>query len=657
MNRQQRLYIARHGRAILYFILLAWPLLLLAGSRPAVAQAVEPGAVRLATVSPYLQAQLDANSGPVSFLVVLQDQPDIQSVVAAQGDQGDGRPSKAAQIYASLTRQARQSQAPLRAWLDAHNIPYRSFYIVNAIEVWGSGDIAEALRRRSDVNRLAANPNIDLRDALETGGFAHATPAFSPLATGAQSTSVLPYGLNATKAPQVWALGYRGQNIVVASQDTGVQWDHPALKAQYRGWNSSTGIATHMYNWYDAWAINSSHDRCAADPQTPCDDLGHGTHTMGTMVGDATPAGGTVLGMAPLARWMGCRNMLAGVGSPASYMACFEFFLAPYPQNGDPLIDGRPELAPQIISNSWGCPVYEGCDAGTLLQAVNTMRAAGEFVVASAGNYGPSCSSVLEPIGLYDSVLSVGATDSSGVIANFSSRGPVTIDGSNRMKPDLTAPGVDVYSAYPTYFSFGSPYQTLSGTSMAAPHVAGAVALLWSADRDLIGQIDATEQILLKSAMPVTDSSCDGTSSRGAPNNTYGYGRLDILATVQMALNPWALAIEVTDAKGQIVTGASVTVIDALTRYEYDATTDFAGIARWPRFYSGTYAVHISTPSARLSPQSGTLDIPAITLNPVIGSLNGAAQNAQLKVAYHAGLIACSTQPSVELYLPLLIQQ
>jgi subtilisin family serine protease len=353
----------------------------------------------------------------------------------------------------------------------------------------------------------------------------------------ARATAALPYGLTYTHADQVWALGVRGAGIVIGSQDTGVQWDHPALVEAYRGSDSAALTVTHAYNWLDAFGRDPFEDAgCGPDPQIPCDDQGHGTHTVGTLVGDATADGGTVLGMAPAAQWIGCRNMRGGVGTPASYTTCFEWFLAPYPQGGDPFSEGRPELAPDIVNNSWGCPPYEGCDAGALLQVTNLVRAAGIFVVASAGNDGwQGCSSITDPIAIYDSAFTTGAHDEQGSIAYFSSRGPVTVDGSGRLKPDITAPGVDTYSTYP-----GNTYTSLSGTSMAAPHVAGAVALLWSAAPALAGDIEATEDILIKSAVPVTSDSCGSDLSPMSPNNVYGYGRLDILAAVNLAREPFS---------------------------------------------------------------------------------------------------------------------
>ena len=201
------------------------------------------------------------------------------------------------------------------------------------------------------------------------------------------------------------------------------------------------------------------------------DTSGHGTHTLGSIVGQRT-------GVAPGAQWIGCVNLARNLANPALYLDCLQFMLAPFPAGGDPFTDGDPTRSAHVLNNSWGCPELEGCDANILLDAVQALRAAGIFVVVSAGNEGPSCESVRNPLALYNEVLSVGAIDQRGNLAEFSSRGPVTVDASGRIKPDLVAPGVDILSTMP-----GDSYEYNQGTSMAGPHVTGVVALLWSANR------------------------------------------------------------------------------------------------------------------------------------------------------------------------------
>jgi subtilisin family serine protease len=247
---------------------------------------------------------------------------------------------------------------------------------------------------------------------------------------------------------------------------------------------------------------------------------------MGTAVGD--DGGSNQIGVAPGAAWIGCRNMDEGWGSPTTYLECFEFFLAPYPVGADPS-QGNPDLAPDVTNNSWSCPSSEGCSWETLGAAVEAQRAAGIMTVVSAGNNGVAgCGSVEDPPAIYDASYTVGSVTSSGLLSSFSSRGPVNVDESGRLKPDIVAPGSGVRSSWP-----GTGYSSMSGTSMAAPHVAGAVALLWSAVPSLAHDMEATEAYLNNNALQIPSSAC---SSSGVPNNLYGWGQLDIHAAVQAAL-------------------------------------------------------------------------------------------------------------------------
>jgi subtilisin family serine protease len=376
--------------------------------------------------------------------------------------------------------------------------------------------VALEIAARSDVARIEGNPRIQNLEPVKITE----EELQAAIEAAAAPTAVEP-GVSYIRAPEVWSQGFTGQGLVIGGQDTGVQWDHPALKAHYRGWDGAA--ANHDYNWHDS--IHSGGGSCGPNSPTPCDDNNHGTHTLGTAVGD--DGGSNQIGVAPGAKFIACRNMDQGNGTPATYLECFEFFLAPYPVGGTPA-QGDPAKAPDITTNSWACPPSEGCSPGTLQSAVEAQRTAGIMPVFAAGNYGSACSTVTDPPGIYDASYTIGAFSSStGAIASFSSRGPVTVDGSNRRKPDISAPGVSVRSAVR-----GGGYSSFSGTSMATPHVAGAVALLWSARPELRHQIADTENILNDAAVDVSSTSC---SSNGVPNNTYGFGRLDIKAAVDVA--------------------------------------------------------------------------------------------------------------------------
>src|SRR5262249_9826127 len=201
---------------------------------------------------------------------------------------------------------------------------------------------------------------------------------------------------------------------------------------------------------------------------------------------------------APGAKFIACRNMDQGAGTPARYTECFQFFLAPTDRSGG---NPRPDLAAHVINNSWGCPATEGCtDPDVLRSVVENVRAAGIFVAVAASNDGPSCATVGIPA-LYDASFSVGATTLADTIANFSSRGPVTADGSNRRKPDVGAPGVGLRVA-----NKSGGYRGLSGTSVSTPEVSGAVALLWSAAPALKGKVSVTADLLRVTAVPLTST-------------------------------------------------------------------------------------------------------------------------------------------------------
>lgn len=437
-----------------------------------------------------------------SFLVVLREQEDL-SGARAIGDRRERRHF----VYEALRAHAEATQASLRARLRRAGVPFRPHFLVNLIEVEGD----EALARE-----LAAS---DAVSAIEANGEARLERPGPPMESWRAATAGIEPNIQKVRAPELWNRGFTGQGVVVGSADTGFQWDHPALKRQYRGWDGSA--VSHDYNWHDAIHDPAPGNPCGANAPAPCDDDGHGTATSGLAVGD--DGGGNRIGVAPGARLIGCRNMDRGNGTPARYTECFEWFLAPTDSSG---ANPRPELGADVINNSWSCPASEGCTDPNILRAVvENVRAAGVAVVVAAGNGGNSCSNIAEAPSIYDASITIGATDITDRIAGFSSLGPVTIDGSNRLKPDLCAPGVNVRSATP----LGGYSTSFSGTSASAPHVAGAVALLWSADPTLAGDVDETEFLLEAGAVRLTrDVNCGTYRGLDVPNPIFGWGRLDV---------------------------------------------------------------------------------------------------------------------------------
>jgi serine protease AprX len=427
---------------------------------------------------------------------------------------------KTAYVYHQLLLTSDQSQQEVITFLQSKNISFRRFYIVNMVSLKADKTIIEA---------LALLPSVD--KVIEDSAFFMEEAAMDRESDAARG---IEWNVTKIKAPDVWNMGYTGQNVVIGGQDTGYEWDDATLKDKYRGWNGST--ASHDFNWHDAIYANNANNTgtnpCGYNLSVPCDDHNHGTHTMGTMVGD--DGAGNQIGVAPGAKWIGCRNMERGWGTLTTYTECFEWFLAPYAYGSTPS-NGDPSKMPHVINNSWGCPPEEGCNVtnfSVMETAVNNLRTAGCVIVVSAGNSGSSCSTVSSPAAIFEGSFSVGASNSADAIASFSSRGPVTVDGSNRLKPNVSGPGVSVRSCIKGV----NAYATWSGTSMAGPHIAATVALLISANPSLAGQVDKIEDIIEQTAIHLTSTqTCGTTSGSVIPNNTFGFGRVDALAAVQLA--------------------------------------------------------------------------------------------------------------------------
>jgi hypothetical protein len=429
------------------------------------------------------------------LFVIMKNQADISDVAKIKD-----RDQRLSTTYQKLTAHANSTQAGLRNFFDSVGVEYTPYYLENAMEVQGGVLMRLYLMTRPEVERVIPSPR--LRAASED------SPQPGYLTEAGDGVQ---WNISMIGADKVWdEFNARGAGIVVGQSDSGVDGNHPAIEKQYRGYVSGDD-----YNWFDPWDGTTS----------PNDEGGHGTHTTGTILG----ADG--IGVAPDAQWIGCVNLDRNLANPALYLDCMQFMLAPFPHGGDPLTDGDPTKAAHVLNNSWGCPTLEGCDPNALLQATDNLRAAGIFVVVSTGNDGPNCETVESPLSLYDSAFSVGAIDQFGNMADFSSRGPVTADGSGRTKPDIVAPGVQILSSTPE-----GTYAEFSGTSMAGPHLVGVVALIWSAQPDLIGDIDATEQLIIDTAQPYTGDTSLGCFSGDRPSNAYGYGVVDVYAAVKQAL-------------------------------------------------------------------------------------------------------------------------
>jgi subtilisin family serine protease len=502
-----------------------------------------------AKVDPQLLAAVQAGKKQ-EMILLLSQQADL-----SHAQQLSDKKAKTRYVFEQLSYTAQRSQQDLVQYLHRQGKAVRSLYIINALATEGDAQLLASLARRPEIQAIFANPSIKMEEAM-------IEPQPSQLRNPAPE-----WGILEIRADKVWELGYRGQGITVGGQDTGYDWTHPALQKQYRGYQA--GQVQHDYNWYDAIhsysALNTDQQNpCGLDSKAPCDDGLHGTHTMGTMVGS------NGIGVAPAAQWIGVRNMERGYGNPFSYTEGFQWFLAPTNLNGQ---NPNPDLAPDVIANSWYCPELEGCNAGNramLEMAANNLRKAGIVVVVSAGNSGDQCLTINEIPAAFPSAFAIGASDINHQIAPFSSRGPIyDSDGNYLVKPDVTAPGVRVRSATPN-----GEYTNLSGTSMAGPHVAGAVALLLSAQPQLIGQVEEIEDLFRRSARPFFSAQdCGPLRGNAHPNAVYGYGIIDVKAALDSAaqrglnsISPKISTLFPNPSRGQVSLNLPSTPMDVLLR-------------------------------------------------------------------------------------------
>jgi len=486
-----------------------------------------------------------ATNGQTDFFVWMAEKADLSPAAKLVTKAEKGR-----FVYDALVATASRTQAGVRSYLDDQGITYEAFYIANKILIRsGSQVLLTTLAARPDVAQITANHRFQLQEPFKD-------------ANASNTPEGIETNITFVKAPQVWALGYTGQGTVMAGNDTGLDWDHPALINQYRGWDGS--VADHNYNWWDATGTY---------PTVPNDGHGHGTHTSGTMVGD--DGGANQIGVAPGARLVHCKNMTnSGSGDDGTFTTCFQWDLAPWDLNHQ---NANPALAPDAINNSWG---YWGGGANQFRDEIQALHAAGILVEVSAGNEGSGCGSLRSP-GDYWEVLTTGSVNHAaqypGTMTGFSSRGPSSLDPSAYF-PDITAPGENIRSSVP-----GGGYEGgWSGTSMSGPHATALIGLMWSACPALQGMVEQTIDIITQTATPVSyTGSCGGNYVTG-PNNDWGYGTIDDLAAVQQAIaqcvGVGTLQGTVTDSStGLPIEGAAIEAVWS-GGGTWNDTTDAAGL-------------------------------------------------------------------------------
>ncbi|MEA3336358.1 MAG: S8 family serine peptidase [Chloroflexota bacterium] len=528
-----------HRKSARLFVLIVALTLIVSGSAAApfttLPEMVSPGVAFAAPLDSDLLAAFAASAdGQARFWVIFDQQADLSAA-----EDMDDWSAKGHYVFHTLQATAARSQASLLQALQTRQVDgaisyYQPYWIVNVIVVQGDRQAAESIAAYPGVAEVMAVPKIEAPQPI-----VEEVP---------ESPEAVAWGVTKIGADQVWTIyGVRGEGIVSANIDTGVRYSHEALVRQYRGNQSGTaaGPFEHDYNWWDARSVPSVPG--SPSPFPVAAEGSHGTHVMGSQVGENASFTDQI-GVAPGSQWIaayGCCPNDAGL------LGATQWMLAPTKLDGS---DPDPDMRPHIINNSWGGP------GGFLYfaQVIDNLRMAGIFNSYSAGNSGSAgCGSLGAP-GDNPPSFNSGATNSSDGIGYFSSRGPNPFSGDTG--PDVAAPGVNVYSAVAT--SDTSYQGGWNGTSMAAPHTAGTVALLWSLEPDLIGKVAETEAILRGTALSLTGgSTCGGIAPTEVPNNTFGWGRVDAKAAADMVFESGTLAGTLTDSVSAApIAGAQVTI-------------------------------------------------------------------------------------------------
>lgn len=426
----------------------------------------------------------------VDIIVRLKDKPELDKVfMNARGKMS--HEERVEMVTENLKGHAKESQQGITKAISAlekkgmaKNVNH--LWVINGLSLTVDNLGLEELKKREDIERITFDAEIK-----------------APETTMEVTKPRLPeWGLEKIKATNVWGeYGLKGEGIVIGIMDSGVDGTHEALAHNYRGRDGN-----HQYSWIDVSGQNYT---------TPKDGYGHGTHVAGTAVGGGE---GEPIGVAPEAEWIAAKIFTDGGSATISGIhRAFEWFMAP---------GGDPTKAPHIVNNSWGNPNTFNKE---FYEDVQAWVAAGIFPLFAAGNEGPGAQTVGSP-GSFPESFTIGATDSNDQVASFSSRGPVywIDDEGNQqrlLKPNVTAPGHQIYSAWPEVRGQGK-YNTISGTSMATPHVAGAIALLLEANPKL--SIQDIKDLL---AVTARQEQHMGT----LPNDLYGEGIINIYQAVTKA--------------------------------------------------------------------------------------------------------------------------
>lgn len=513
-------------------------------------------AALIASVAPAVRADTGGDASRASFIVMFREQADLSSAANAPT-----RDARRLTVVQQSRATAERTQDAVRALLEQARQAGRvgaitPLWIVNAVAFEGETSIANTIRERPEVDRVETDSTIPM------------DPARSAIVEPRLGT--VEWNVAKIRAPEVWASGISGQDVVIGAIDTGGDYLHTAIASQYRG-RLPSGSFDHRSSWYDA--VEGS--------PTPVDPYGHGTSVLGIALGGDGPGPDlNDIGVAYGARWIAARAFdRNGQSMLSRILLASEWMLAP---TGS---DGRPDvsLAPDIVNGSWAA---EGC-APWFRALAATFLAADVFPVFAVGNVGdprmPRSSLVGSPADARES-FAVTATDSSDEVPSFARRGPSCFPDATGdfAKPDVAAPGVNIRTAAP-----GGGYAARTGTSFSSPHAAGTVALMLDGARRT-GHAWSTTDIRLavrRSAVDLYQLYCDDRS---------GCGRLDAKAAVQIVTTGGTIAGLVKDAVGGApIPGASVSASGDDPR-ESGSSTSAADGSYAIRGLFGTYYVHAS---------------------------------------------------------------
>lgn len=535
------------------------------------------------TIHPGLQQEMDKSAPGTMFSVIvnLREQAPIATMNAQMREGFTPRSERHRRVVEALQATARDSQQSLKQELDLAIVSgdvtgYTSYWISNIIVMQATKETVARIAARNDVDVVESNFKASLIEPIGNAP------------TGELRGIGVTPGLRAIRAPEVWhEFGFTGAGTLIGSLDTGVDGNHPALSTRWRGYNGQEP-------WQECWI-----DQLGGNTQFPSDGYGHGTHTTGTMCGLGAATNDTV-GVAWGAKWIASNAINQGVGGAFDndILVAFQWFTDP---------DGNPNTVddvPDVVQNSWGIAEWFGqgytdCDS-RWWNVIDNCEAAGVVTCWSAGNEGPGGTSLRSPADRATTLtncFSVGAVDATNYnwpypIASFSSRGPTgcNVPNDRKIKPEVSAPGVDVYSSVPG----GGYSQAWSGTSMAGPHVAGTVALMREANPNL--DVDTIKQILMETARD------EGTAGE---DNNYGWGFIDAYEAILRSITGYGrLEGHVSNAShnNDAIASARVTLLDIGTDFTTDATGFYTGLAP-----EATYQVEAYHPDFRADTVQVTL--------------------------------------------------